>query len=229
MRFTYNSAAIEGSTLTLADTELVLEGGLVPSGDKRFRDVFAARGIAEGGELSKDAREADVPMSEGLIRDLHERTVLDCQPRTRGMCRTPAVCIRGSEAVPADPASVRGLMADLLSAWERSDGHPIIRAAAFHAMFENVHPFQDGNGRVGRIVLNHMLESAGYPPIAIKAPLRSEYLETPEDWQARGNPARLVESVVSCVAEECAARRGGIEQARQASDSTSSRQAAGRI
>lgn len=229
VRFTYNSAAIEGSTLTLADTELVLEGEFMPSGDKRLRDVFAARGIAEGCEFSKRALEEGVPMSEGLIRDLHERTALDCQPRTRGMYRTSAVYIRGSETVPADPASVRDLMADLLFAWERSGEHPVVRAAAFHAMFENVHPFQDGNGRVGRIVLNHMLESAGYPPIAIKASLRSEYLEALEDWQARGNPAHLVESVAACVAEECAARREGIEQTRRASDPMSPGKAAGRV
>lgn len=214
VRFTYNSAAIEGSTLTLADTELVLEGEFMPSGDKRLADVFAAKGIAEGCEFSERALAEGVPVSESLIRDIHERTALDCQPRTRGMYRTSAVYIRGSETVPADASMVREYMSDLLFAWEASDEHPIVRAAAFHAMFENIHPFQDGNGRAGRIVLNHMLQSSGYPPIAIKASLRAEYLTALEDWQVRGEPAHLIESVARCVSEECAARREGIEQTR---------------
>lgn len=219
VRFTYNSAAIEGSTLTLADTELVLEGEFLPadSQNKRLGDVFAARGIAEGCEFSERALESGVELSEDLIKDIHERTALDCQPRTRGIYRTSAVYIKGSETVPVSAETVREHMADLIFAWKGSSDHPIIKAAAFHAMFENIHPFTDGNGRVGRIVLNHILRLSGYPPIAIKASLRSEYLTALEDWQVRGDPCHLIESVSRCVKEECAARYEGIMQTRRAS------------
>lgn len=216
VRFTYNSAAIEGSTLSLADTALVLEGEFAPSGDKRLSEMFAARGIADGCAFSDKALADGIAMTEDLIRDIHERTALDCQPRTRGMYRLSSVYIGGSQTVTADPMSVRGLMSDLVFAYENSGDHPIVRAAAFHAMFENIHPFQDGNGRTGRIVLNHMLREAGYPPIAIKASLRSEYYAALEDWQVRGEPRHLIESVSRCVCDECAARRKGILDTRRA-------------
>ena len=216
VRFTYNSAAIEGSTLSLADTALVLEGEFAPSGDKRLSEVFAARGIADGCAFSDRALADVAAISEDLIRDIHERTALDCQPRTRGMYRLSTVYIGGSQTVTADPVSVRGLMADLVFAYESSGEHPIVRAAAFHAMLENVHPFQDGNGRTGRIVLNHMLREAGYPPIAIKASLRSEYYAALEDWQVRGEPRHLIESVSRYICEECDARRRGVLATRRA-------------
>lgn len=219
VRFTYNSAAIEGSTLTLADTGLVLEGEFLPSdaSNKRLRDVFAARGIAEGCEYAHEALESGRSLSEDLVKDLHERTALDCQPRTRGSYRTTAVYISGSETVPASPVRVRELMADLMFAYDRSCEPAIVKAAAFHAMFEAVHPFQDGNGRTGRILLNYMLEQAGYPPIAIKASFRSDYLSALEDWQVRDNPRPLIACVAACVAEEAAARQQGLEETREAS------------
>ena len=103
VRFTYNSAAIEGSTLTLIDTELVLEGEFMPSdgNDKRLRDVFAARGIADGCDFAERALEHKAPLTESLIRGIHERTALDCQPRTRGMYRSSAGYIRESEPSPS--------------------------------------------------------------------------------------------------------------------------------
>ena len=151
VRFTYNSAAIEGSTLTLIDTELVLEGEFMPSdgNDKRLRDVFAARGIADGCDFAERALEHKAPLTESLIRGIHERTALDCQPRTRGMHRSSAGYIRESETVPVEADLVRESMADLMFAWENSEEHPLVKAAAFHAMLENIHPFQDGNGRAG--------------------------------------------------------------------------------
>lgn len=218
VRFTYNSAAIEGSTLTLADTELVLEGEFMPSdaGSKRLRDVFAARGIAEGCEYAQEALESGRPLTEELVKDVHEKTALDCQPRTRGSYRTSAVYISGSETVPASATRLREFMADLVFACDCSAEPAIVKAAAFHAMFEMIHPFQDGNGRAGRILLNYLLGQAGYPPIAIKASLRSDYLRALEDWQVRDDPRLLIASVARCVADESAARRAGLEETRAA-------------
>lgn len=218
VRFTYNSAAIEGSTLTLADTELVLEGEYLPSdsGNKRLRDIFAARGIAEGCEFAASMLESTHPLSEELIKDIHEKVALDCQPRTRGSYRTTAVYIKGSETVPVSAIRVRDCMANLVFNFERSSEPVIVKTAAFHALFESIHPFQDGNGRTGRILMNYFLEQAGYPPIAIKASLRSEYLQALEDWQVRDNPKPLIASVARCIADESRARRAGIEETREA-------------
>ena len=178
VRFTYNSAAIEGSTLSLVDTALVIEGEFMPSdpNDKRLSDIFAARGIA--------------------------------------IYRGGAVYIRGSETVPVSAAQVRPLMGDLVFGFAQSQNHPILRAAAFHALFENIHPFADGNGRTGRILLNYLLEKEGYPPIALKAANRAAYLSSLEDWQVRQNPRSFVTLVCEQIVEEATARYEGIMQSR---------------
>lgn len=216
-RFTYNSAAIEGSTLTLRDTALVLEGEFEPSDDARARDVFAAMGIRDGCLFAARAREAGRDLDEDLIRDIHERTALDCQPAARGAYRLSTVYISGSLTSTADPLSVRELMGDLVYAHGNSTEHPITWAAAFHAMFENIHPFADGNGRTGRIIMNHMLMESGYPPIAIKASTKSRYYQALEDWQVRGDFAPLVERTAECIVEEAEARCEAIEMTRRAS------------
>lgn len=216
VRFTYNSAAIEGSRLSLVDTALVIEGEFMPSdpGDKRLSDIFAARGIADGVAYASTKLGADTPISEELIKDVHERTALDCQPRVRGIYRSGAVYIRGSETVPVSAAQVRPLMGDLVFGFAQSQNHPILRAAAFHALFENIHPFADGNGRTGRILLNYLLEKEGYPPIALKAENRAAYLSSLEDWQVRQNPRSFVTLVCEQIVEEATARYEGIMQSR---------------
>ena len=218
VRFTYNSAAIEGSTLTLMDTALVLEGEFMPSdpADKRLSDIFAARGIADGVAFASAAFARGDKLTEDLVKDIHERTALDCQPRTRGSYRTHAAMIRGSRTGVAAPEQVRPLMGDLLFQAAGTDEHPVVAASAFHAMFENIHPFTDGNGRTGRIVLNCMLEQAGYPPIALKAADRAAYLTALEDWQVRDDPRQLVELVAAQIAEEAQARASLIMQTRRA-------------
>lgn len=106
-------------------------------------------------------------------------------------------------------------MANLIFAANNTDMHPIAKAAAFHAMFENIHPFKDGNGRTGRIIINHMLMEAGYPPIAFKASSKAGYHTALEDWQVRGRARPLIESVASCIVEECRARRKSIAITRE--------------
>lgn len=216
VNFTYNSASIEGSTLSLMDTVLVIEGKFMPSdpADKRLSDIFAARGIADGVAFAASKLDAGAPLSEELIKDIHERTALDCQPRVRGVYRNGAVYIRGSETVPVSAAQVRPLMGDLVFGFAQSQNHPILRAAAFHALFENIHPFADGNGRTGRILLNYLLEKEGYPPIVPKAANRAAYLSSLEDWQVRQDPCPFVTLVCEQIVEEAAARYEGIMQSR---------------
>ena len=214
-RFTFHSTAMEGSTLTPAETEMVLEGEFIPSDDKSLQDLFAVRGCAEGYDYALRRIEAGADIDVPFICDVHERTALDSQPRVRGLLRRIPVFIRGSETTPVAPARVSEEMNRLVYLYEESKAHPLVAASAFHAMFENIHPFVDGNGRTGRILLNVMLVRAGYPPIAIKSDARAGYLTALEDWQVRGNPAPLVELVCDCVARETQAHKEVIEQVRE--------------
>ena len=147
VRFTYESNAIEGSTLSLGDTELVLEGEFTPNNNQRLREIFSARGCADGCAYIEKELENDRKFTEDFIKDIHERTTLDCQPRIRGTYRIAPVYIQGSLTESVDPIQIRELIPTLLYAYENSDAHPIAKVAAFHAMFENIHPFQDGKVR----------------------------------------------------------------------------------
>ncbi|MCI6549001.1 MAG: Fic family protein [Coriobacteriaceae bacterium] len=217
-RFTHGSAAIEGSTLTPMQTELVLEGEFLPRDDRQLADMFAARGIAEGYGYAMRGLAEGRPLDSGLVKDVHERMALDCQPAVRGTFRRVPVYIRGSRTAPPDPIDVPDLVDLLLWAHGRSAQHPLVRAAAFHAMFENVHPFQDGNGRCGRLLLCRELVAGGYPPVAIRSDEREEYLASLEAWQCERDGAPFVRMLTACVAREAGARISAIEKTRAASE-----------
>lgn len=202
VRFTYESNAIEGSTLSLNDTELVLEGEFIPKDNPRLAEIFSAKGCADGCAFIEKELKNGRKLSENFIKDIHERTALDCQPRIRGSYRVAPVYIRGSLTEPVEPIQIRELMPTLLYAYQNSDAHPIAKAAAFHAMFENIHPFQDGNGRTGRLILNYMLQKAGYPPIALKHDAKQDYKKALEEWQVHGNPKIFLDIVNDCVMDE---------------------------
>lgn len=202
-RYVYNSNAIEGSTLSLKDTEQVLEGGFLPA-RAPARYIFAARGVADGMAYVKRFVDRKHPLDIDIIRRLHEITALDVQPALRGEFRPYGyiVHIRGAAVKTADPLEIRDDLEALLAAADGGDAHPILRAAGFHAMFENIHPFADGNGRTGRQILNMMLMQAGYEPIVIKHDTGRIYVEQLEQWQAYDNPAPLTCMIANCVARE---------------------------
>lgn len=202
VRFTYESNAIEGSTLSLNDTELVLEGEFIPKNNPHLSEIFSAKGCADGCAFIEKELRSGRELSESFIKDIHEKTALDCQPRIRGSYRVAPVYIRGSLTEPAEPIQIRELMPTLLYVYENSEAHPIAKAAAFHAMFENIHPFQDGNGRTGRLILNYMLQKDGYPPIALKHDAKQDYKKSLEEWQVHGNPMIFLDIVKDCVMEE---------------------------
>lgn len=203
VRYTYNSNAIEGSTLTLEDTSLVLEGEFVPS-DSPARYVFAARGVADGmayvREYAKDGRNLD----EELVRRVHEVTALDLQPFARGTFRPYGYLARitATRVKTADPLEIRDDLQSLIDGLDGSDVHPLLKAAGFHAMFENIHPFMDGNGRTGRQLLNFILLGHGYRPVAIKYDAGRAYARSLEAWQVDGDPTSFCSIFLDCVGQE---------------------------
>lgn len=203
VRYTYNSNAIEGSTLTLEDTSLVLEGEFVPS-DSPARYVFAARGVADGmayvREYAKEGRNLD----EELIRRLHEVTALDLQPFARGTFRPYGYLARitATRVKTADPLEICDDLRSLIDGLDGCAAHPLLRAAGFHAMFENIHPFMDGNGRTGRQLLNFVLLRNGYRPVAIKYDAGRSYARGLEAWQVDGKLDSFCSIFLDCVEQE---------------------------
>ncbi|MDH7890524.1 Fic family protein [Bifidobacterium catenulatum] len=203
VRYTYNSNAIEGSTLTLEDTSLVLEGEFVPS-DSPARYVFAARGVADGMAYVREYAKEGRKLNEELIRRLHEVTALDLQPFARGTFRPYGYLARitATRVKTADPLEIRDDLQSLIDGLDGCAAHPLLRAAGFHAMFENIHPFMDGNGRTGRQLLNFVLLRNGYRPVAIKYDAGRAYARGLEAWQVDGKPDSFCSIFLDCVEQE---------------------------
>ncbi len=203
VRYTYNSNAIEGSTLTLQDTSLVLEGEFVPS-DSPARFVFAARGVADGMSYVRKYASEGRKMDLDLIQRIHEVTALDLQPFARGMFRPYGYQARitSTRVKTADPLDIRDDLQALVDGLHDSGAHSLLKTAAFHAMFENIHPFLDGNGRTGRQLLNYMLLTDGYRPVAIKHDTGRIYARSLESWQVDGDPMPFCSTMLDCVEQE---------------------------
>ena len=175
IEYTYNSNAIEGNTLTLQETALVLEGVTIDK--KPLKDHLEAVGHRDAFLYVQDLVKNNVPFSESIIKQIHTLILMD-RPEDRGVYRRIPVRIMGAYHVPPDPILVPEQMENLVAEFSiNKKMHPIERAALFHLKFEGIHPFVDGNGRTGRLILNLMLMQAGYPPVNVKYSDRKRYYE----------------------------------------------------
>ncbi len=174
--FTYNSNAIEGSTITLDETYLILQN--VTIGGKSVKEHFEVVNHAEAFNYILDVandKPSDV-LSESLIREIHS-LVLANDPRKRGQYRNVAVRVGGY--FPPDSFLVPELISQLVRDYNAdSDSHILEKIAKFHLDFERIHPFADGNGRTGRLIINLELIKHGYPPVNIKFSDRIKYYDT---------------------------------------------------
>lgn len=164
--FTYHSNAIEGNTLTLNETALVLQGVTIDK--KPLRDHMEAIGHKQAFDYVCDIVRGKEEISEKLIKNIHD-LVLMGKPQDKGVYRKVPVKISGSSHVPPEPYLVAEQMEDLIlkkQSWQSK--HIIEQIALTHLVFESIHPFIDGNGRTGRLLLNLELMENGYPPINIK-------------------------------------------------------------
>ena len=109
-----------------------------------------------------------VPFSESIIKQIHTLVLMD-RSEDRSVYRRIPVRIMRAYHIPSNPVLVPEQMENLIAEFaENKKLHPIERAALFHLKFEGIHPFVDGNGRTGRLILNLMLMQAGYTPINVK-------------------------------------------------------------
>lgn len=175
IEYTYNSNAIEGNTLTLQETALVLEGVTIDK--KPLKDHLEVVGHRDAFLYVQDLVKNSVPFSESIIKQIHTLVLMD-RPDDRGVYRRIPVRIMGAFHVPPDPILVPEQMENLVAEFACNKKlHPIERAVLFHLKFEGIHPFVDGNGRTGRLIMNLMLMQAGYPPINVKYSDRKRYYE----------------------------------------------------
>lgn len=174
---TFHSNAIEGNTLTLQETHIVLEFGITVDGHS-IREYLEAINHAEAFDLLPELVHGAITVE--TITKLHG-LVMDKNDETAGQLRKVQVYIRGSELTPPRAADVPLYLHQWVK-WLSSDQallmDPVTRAAVAHHDFEALHPFQDGNGRVGRLLLNLMLMQDDYPPALILRDWRPRYIRS---------------------------------------------------
>ena len=169
----YNSNAIENSTLTLEDTEDILIRNQIRT-DHEIREIYEAKNLASAIEYLMDNPEKEISVE--LILKLHKTLLTNIRDEIAGRFRSGKEWVRVGTHIGANPEFVNGFMHDLVRDYNSDDGKYFLeKIAYFHAEFENIHPFGDGNGRIGRLITNEQLDMLGLPPIII--PNKSKFDE----------------------------------------------------
>ena len=184
VEYTYNSNAIEGNTLTLRETNLVLRGLTIDQ--KPLKDHMEAIGHKEAFNYVLNLVKDKVPLSESIIKQIHYFVLAD-KPQDRGVYRKMPVTITGSKHTPVQPYLIEAKLHELLIWYLDSDDNFLTKLARFHLEFESIHPFIDGNGRTGRLIVNLELMKLGYPPIDIKFIDRMAYYDAFEIYHIKGD------------------------------------------
>ena len=192
VEYTYNSNAIEGSTLTLRETALVLEGLTIDQ--KPLKHHIEAVGHRDAFLFVKKLVSEKEKLSERIIKQIHTLVLMD-SPEDRGVYRRLAVRIAGAHQEPTQPFKIAEQMQALVAEFGKRNLHPIEAIALFHLRFEGIHPFIDGNGRTGRLIMNFSLMQHGYLPIDVKFTDRKRYYECFEQYFDRNNRSAMVRMV----------------------------------
>ena len=200
IEFTYNSNAIEGNTLTLKETAMVLEGMTIDR--KPLKDHLEAVGHRDAFLYVEEIARQELPLSEFVIKSIHSLVLMD-QPEDKGVFRRIPVRIMGAFAEPVQPYLIEPKITELLAADEqrRETMKPIERIARFHLEFEGIHPFIDGNGRTGRLIMNLDLIRCSYPPINVKYTDRKKYYDAFDSYYRDGDAGAMVDLVAGYVNE----------------------------
>ncbi len=201
IEYTYDSNAIEGSTLTLDETALVLKENIT-IGEKPLNDHLAAIGHKEAYYYVEDLVKNKELLNENQILDIHSLVLMD-RGQDKGKYRNLPVRIMGTNAVLSEPYMIKKHMEELLN-WYHSENNLSIleKLTLFHLRFETIHPFIDGNGRTGRLILNLELMKNGYVPINIKNKDKRRYYDAFKGYNEGNNYELMLELICDYLIEE---------------------------
>ncbi len=201
--FTYDSTTIEGNTLTLQETSQLLFEGRTPR--KSLREINEIINHKKGFDFILNSKK---DISKDFILKLHKLVVQDTlKPELKnqiGKYRTLQVYVRGVKWLPPKPKEIPKEMTSLLSWYTKNkkELHPLILSAYFHSAFETIHPFVDGNGRVGRLLMNFILHKNNYPMINIPNKKKYIYYKSLESSQIKGDLKPLIKFLIDLLKQE---------------------------
>jgi len=204
IEFTYDTNAIEGSTLTLRETALILQEDITIA-EKPLRMHLDAIGHRDAFEYVVSIANTAGKLTERRIKEIHS-LVLMSDSENKGVYRGIPVMIQGALHTPPQPYLITPQMESLLAEYEdmKRTMHIIEAIAEFHLRFEGIHPFIDGNGRTGRLIINLELIKAGLLPVNIKFTDRRRYYECFDSYYENTphKPDALVEMIAGYEIQE---------------------------
>lgn len=208
----YNSNAIENSTLTLEETEKIL----LQIDLDRFvneREIFEAKNLARVvSYIDKKAKEQELAL-DGILF-LHKMLLSNIRDDVAGRFRKDNEWVRVGSYIAVDPKEVVERLEKMLMKYHASNHENIIkRIALLHLTFEHVHPFVDGNGRIGRVINNYLLIREGFVPMNIKFVDRKLYYEAFVEFDQNGKTAAMEEIVGKAIANSYHKRLAYLEGA----------------
>ncbi|MDA4134750.1 MAG: Fic family protein [Thaumarchaeota archaeon] len=199
VKYVHGTTAIEGNTLSESETRSLLLSDLTPNA----KSVSETLEVANYKSERKFIDSYSGVTTERMILQIHRLLMAGVrkpngQAVHAGEYRQTKVFLRDADYTPPPPELVETQMRytiDEYQQWIDHGVHPIERASVFHARFEAVHPFEDGNGRVGREILNFMLNRSGYPEITVGVRERGRYLAALRDAD-KGNLVPVIDFVI---------------------------------
>lgn len=200
--FTYDSTGIEGNTLSFSETSHLLFDGIVPS-SKSLREVHEVINHKKAfdymlGYKEKITKEFMFELQRIVVSNTLRQDLLS----QIGRYRTVQIFI--GRSIPPKPQEVPKKMASLLRWYSinKKRLHPLVLASYFHIEFEKIHPFVDGNGRVGRLLMNFILHKNRYPMINIPKKRRFRYYEVLQNAQYKRNLRSFVKFLINILKKE---------------------------
>ncbi|HBR80901.1 MAG: hypothetical protein UX09_C0015G0003 [Candidatus Uhrbacteria bacterium GW2011_GWE2_45_35] len=201
----YNSNAIENSTLTLKETEKILLE-LEVSRDISLREVFEAKNLARVISYKKN-KVHDGKLDKESILLLHQMLIGGIDDEISGRFRRVGEYVRVGTHIAPLPEQVEKTIDDLLFDYENDYlSYPLDKIANFHLGFETIHPFCDGNGRIGRVLINYQLLQFGFPRIIIRDKEKKDYYQAFSDFRIN-KTTKTMEKVLLLAVQESLNKR----------------------
>lgn len=188
VELTYTSNAIEGNTLSRAETALVVEKGITVSGKTLGEHLEAINHVLALDFIKSLSLKKRQEITESDILEIHRIILTKIDDTNAGRYRNVPVRIAGSRVIMPNPLRVPEMMKELTE-WLQKDSneHSVTLSAMAHYKLVSIHPFVDGNGRTARLLMNLILLQEGYPPAIIRREDRSKYIDSIEKAQLGGS------------------------------------------
>jgi len=194
IRYAQGSASVEGNSLSLLEANIVLTKGAAITG-KTIDEIKEIENMKKAAQVSKKIKE----INERIVKKINSAILDGFKDKKPGEYRDGPIFIQASKVKPVKAEEVGKEMKKLVEWNNKEKKHPVELASEFHAKFEQIHPFNDGNGRTGREVLNWVLQKEGFPRAIINLENRASYIALLERVQLSKQYREFSKFIVTCM------------------------------